>query len=266
MSRKVIIILVMLMEIATLIITLPWTGVAAQHVGPTVAPSMVDVPLSPPGEYTYVNPTALRSINELPSRVDLSEGIPPVSSQGNGWDCAAWSVGYYFKTWQEYQEHHWDLTDPAHQVSASYLYNLRPYSDCEQDEGMAIPDVLNILRDKGAAPRSVFDSSDPCLVPPPEADKAAAPFRISSYSAVFIGLGSGDPLAVKQVLASENLVIVVVSIYSSFFWVSANDPVIPMPSPGETYYGRHSLTLVGYNDQIQAFRTCLLYTSPSPRD
>ena len=59
----------------------------------------------------------------LPAAVDHSADMPPVGSQ-TGYSCTGWAVGYYFKTHQERVEHGWDLSDPGHQFSPSFIYNL----------------------------------------------------------------------------------------------------------------------------------------------
>jgi hypothetical protein len=75
--------------------------------------------LSPPtasewkniAENAYVVDTI--SYPALPSKVDLSSTswFPPIGDQGQQGSCASFSIGYYFKSYQEAKEHKWNLTD-----------------------------------------------------------------------------------------------------------------------------------------------------------
>jgi hypothetical protein len=65
-----------------------------------------------------------------PPAVDLSvsEHFPPIGNQGNQGSCAAWSTGYYIKTFQEALEHNWDLST-VHVIGSYPLY----YPDSQLD-------------------------------------------------------------------------------------------------------------------------------------
>jgi len=66
------------------------------------------------GEYVAVSDTMC--IN--------SEGIPPVGDQVVSGSCFAWAAAYYYLTHLQWQEYGWDVTDPAHQCSPAFVYNL----------------------------------------------------------------------------------------------------------------------------------------------
>lgn len=46
-----------------------------------------------------------------------------VGDQGSENSCAAWAVGYYDKTIQEYRQHHWDVSRSDRRFSPSWVYN-----------------------------------------------------------------------------------------------------------------------------------------------
>lgn len=56
-------------------------------------------------------------------RVDLSGEVPPVGNQGGQGSCGAWATSYYHRSQLEYRERHWDLADPNHRFSPSFLCN-----------------------------------------------------------------------------------------------------------------------------------------------
>ncbi len=55
---------------------------------------------------------------------DNSEGLPPVGDQVVGGSCFAWASAYYHLSHLQWQEYGWDVTDPAHQCSPAFVYNL----------------------------------------------------------------------------------------------------------------------------------------------
>ncbi len=76
----------------------------------------------------------LVTLNPLPSLAvaatasrdscDNSEGLPPVGDQVVGGSCFAWASAYYHLSHLQWQEFGWDTTDPAHQCSPAFVYNL----------------------------------------------------------------------------------------------------------------------------------------------
>ena len=53
-----------------------------------------------------------------------AEGLPPVGDQVVAGSCYAWAAAYYYLTYLQWQEYGWDVTDPAHQCSPAFVYNL----------------------------------------------------------------------------------------------------------------------------------------------
>ena len=72
---------------------------------------------------------AARKFSESPAGTtrtscDNSEGLPPVGDQVVAGSCYAWAAAYYYLTHLQWQEYGWDVTDPAHQCSPAFVYNL----------------------------------------------------------------------------------------------------------------------------------------------
>lgn len=209
------------------------------------------------GDVPQMDLSTLRLDAQLPSTVDLSSNLPPVRSQGAQSSCVAWALGYYFKTYQERVERGWDVTVSEHQFSPAWIYNQRPVSDCEQDNGMTFWAGLSLLQDSGAATLSVFpySASDSCTQPSQTAIYQAWDYRIDSFANVFAGTGVADITALKTLLAEGKPFLIGVPVYDSFYDVTASNPVVPRHQSGEQFWGGHAMFVVGYDDARGGFKT-----------
>lgn len=207
---------------------------------------------SPPGRYTKEPLPLLMASSELPSSVDLSDGLPPVGYQGNQSSCVGWAVGYYYKTFQEKKQYGWDVTKTLHQFSPAFIYNQRPISDCDIDDGMTIPSAFAILMEKGVATLAVFpyDDDDSCTQPNEWQLEAALPYRAKNYSYFFLGQGNANEsvlIDMKRWLASGDTFVIAIPVYENFFHITS--PYIYDAVRGR-YVGGHALQVVGYDDDI----------------
>lgn len=184
---------------------------------------------------------------ELPARVDLSEGLPPVVAQGDRVSCTAFATGYYLKGYQE-----WVKSGVVHEFSPSYVYNQRRAMDCWTDRGMSIADAGRVLRDEGCALWSEFPyvPHDPCVQPSEAVRRDALPFAIGEY-----GMIEGVE-AMKRALAEGMPVVVSVVVYEPCWDVSEIDCVVRVPDPagGDVLSCGHVVLLCGYDDELEAFR------------
>ena len=209
---------------------------------------------SPPGDYPRA--MLLSTTTDFPSSVDLSGDLPPVGNQGAQGSCVGWATSYYYKTFQERQERGWDVSVPEHQLSPAFIYNQRSTSDCELDAGMSIGEAMNTIKTMGAASLAFFpyDWRDACTQPNQDVLDTAYEYRSDSFGVLFVGQGYADITAMKQHLASGDLFVIAVPVYTSFYYRSCADPVVPVPGPQERYYGGHAIAIVGYDDDIGGFK------------
>lgn len=198
-----------------------------------------------------------RSLQSIPSRVDLSAGLPPVGNQGSQGSCVGWSTAYYYKTLQENREREWGITTSAHQFSPAWIYNQRSTSNCSRDAGMSYYNAFTILKSKGAAPLASFpySVSDTCTQPSQAVKDEALQYRAENYGAIFSQQGAADLNALKTLLANGEPFAIAVPVYSSFYSASYQNPVIPRHTDGETFYGGHAMMVVGYDDSVGGFYT-----------
>ncbi|OGO04689.1 MAG: hypothetical protein A2Y73_01240, partial [Chloroflexi bacterium RBG_13_56_8] len=193
----------------------------------------------------------------LPSTVDLSDELPPIGDQGPQGSCVGWTLGYYYKTFQEGVERGWNVATSQHQFSPAWIYNQRSTSDCASDWGMSYYDGLTILSGKGAATLAAvpYDPSDSCSLPSQAAIDEAWQYRAEDFSVLFAGRGRANLGTLKALLAGGEPFAIAAPVYSSFYRVTYSNPVVPRHADSETFYGGHAMLVVGYDDQMGGFKT-----------
>ena len=208
--------------------------------------------------------------SSLPPSVDLSNFLPPVGDQGRQNSCTAWAVGYYYKTFEEKKENGWDVTTAVHQFSPAFIYNV-VHSDGSTD-GTTFSDAFNILKNLGCDTLNYFpyNENDSSTQPTSEQLQLAKPFVISSYSLLFQGRGvdadtvpttdwvwkgtalnDTDLNNLKGILAGGDIFVIAVPVFADWYTSSfgPSDYIHTVPSDGgETFYGYHALTVVGYDN------------------
>jgi len=192
------------------------------------------------------------SIKSLPASVDLSNGLPPVGNQGSQGSCASWSSVYYYKSFQEGKERGWDLGTTNHQFSPAYTYNQIVNGNCSN--GSSFPQNFEILKTQGSDTLDIFPYNQyNCSTQPNSSQiEAAYPYRIISYEYLFIN-GNVNIDNLKSYLASGDIFVVAIPVYYNFYNIP-NDPNYVYDSPSGSYQGGHGMAVVGYNDNLQAFK------------
>jgi hypothetical protein len=244
------------------------------------------VPSSPDKLSLVRVPGGLPSVAELPSSVDLTSpslvlagqpsaaGVPPVGDQGETKTCTGWAASYYYKTYQEWLEHQWDLVNGGpnydHIFSPSFVYNQVAYykPDPKCDDGAQIGDAMWLITTQGDLPYSQFpwDPYD-CSTQPTGPQKAAAlEYDGIDFGALFIAVGPPYPpysplqnhnlIPLKQWLADDDPFVLGFPVYSEFDNYDCSQVVGPPANPS-TYRGMHAVAVVGYDDSwagVGAFR------------
>ena len=228
-------------------------GVTSIAQGPDEAYSFGLLP-SPAGDYPKL--ALAESVGPLPSAVDLSSGVPPVGNQGRQASCVGWAIAYYYRSFQEGVESHRAPSQPNELFSPAFIYNQRSTADRSRDNGMSMVNGLRIAVSQGVATLATmpYNAADFSTQPSGEARAEAQLYRAQSYFNIFNGRGSVNLQALKQHLATGDPLLLAVPVYSEFFRVTLAYPTIGLPEPGSTYYGGHAITVVGYDDETQAFK------------
>ena len=180
----------------------------------------------------------------LRESVDLSGNFPPILSQGGQGSCTAWASGYYYKSYQEWQEHQWDLTDPNHQFSPAFVYNQ---INAGVDGGSNISDAFKVFASLGCATlQDMPYNDDICTLYPDESD-----FRHSMYyrtEETFALDLHNDLQSVKNTLFNGEPVVISISIYQSFYDIGSHDYVYGLNSMYGNMVGGHAICACGFDD------------------
>lgn len=209
------------------------------------------------GDFPRFDPARVAALaTTLPSSIDLSDALPSVGDQGHQGSCVGWTLGYYYKGYQEGVERGWDLGVAEHQFSAAWIYNQRSTGDCSRDGGMSYYDGFSILKGKGAATLAAvpYDPSDSCTPPSQSATDEAWTYRVVDFSNVFAGRGRANLDTLKKLLAAAEPFAIAAPVYASFYRVTRQNPIVDRHAEGETFYGGHAMLVVGYDDRMEAFR------------
>ncbi len=175
---------------------------------------------------------------------DLSPNFPPVGNQGGQGSCTCWAVGYYYKTYQEWEEHGWDLNDYDHRFSPAFIYNQ---INGGNDNGSYPSDAFKLLCDNGATPYSVMPYTDQnCTTQPTEeAFYTALPYRsLETYS--FDMFASLD--GVKAHLLNGHAAVFAFTVYENFDNISSFNYTYCLSEVTGPVRGGHAVTLCGFDD------------------
>lgn len=178
----------------------------------------------------------------LPPKVDLSKSFPTPGMQ-DAESCSGWAVGYAARSYYTKTVDGRDTQQLENVPSPSYIYNqIRPRNNCSS--GAMLLDALAVLGNGGLSGADY--PMHTCRIPNPDERKRAKDFRIKKWIAL-------DPKQlddVKGQLSRGNPVIFGIDVRSGFEELKG-DTVFRSSSEK---VGKHAMTLVGYDDQRQAFK------------
>jgi Papain family cysteine protease len=181
----------------------------------------------------------------LPDRVDLSDRFPAPGDQGKQNSCVGWSVGYARAYYANRVENR-DLSDPANIPSPAYIYDSIRETSQQCDSGSKISDALNLLM-RGAVSLKQFPySEDDCQRPASVVRSRASDFRIANW--LLADTRRIDQL--KGALTLGHPVIVGLRTTNAFMRLRRGE-IYRHP---DEFLGHHAITLVGYDEQRQAFK------------
>lgn len=197
------------------------------------------------------------NLSVLPSSVDYSASpyLPPVGDQTVN-DCAAWSAGYYLRTYQEAKDLGWDVKQNglpinSHVFSPSFIYNQ---INGGGDNGSALEDVGGLLETEGAATLADFPyvTGDYLTQPSLTTVQTAYPHRIKQWGYLFTTNDAPDIRIqqMKEYLNTGDLPVIGVNAGFNYEYpevYNGNNFV----TYDTSYIGGHGLAVVGYNDDIQ---------------
>jgi hypothetical protein len=196
----------------------------------------------------------------LPSAVDQSktQWFPPIGNQGAQGSCVAWSVGYYMKTFQEAQEHNWNLSAATWQgaptkqyqnqiMSPAFVYNLQ---NGGIDGGLSPYNAINLECFVGICSweKMPYNQTDYFSWPSKEGWTEASLYRGNSSSIQYINLSTDQGISnLKSWLVAGNLGSISIDAYKYPYLTNGDLWTIDNYNSSQT---NHQNTIVGYNDSI----------------
>jgi len=122
----------------------------------------------------------------------------------------------------------------------------------EEDSGASIRDTIKAGVKYGVADELdwPYDIGRFAEEPPAALWEFASRHKVTSYHAI----ADGDIATMKSILSMGSLIGFGFDVYDYFMSSAmAREGFLRPPSPGETFQGGHAVTLVGYDDEKQAF-------------
>ena len=196
-------------------------------------------------------------LGQSPSAVDwtTSQYFPPIGSQDGEGSCTSWAVSYYTKTFQEAQEHGWDLSgatwEGGYDGQPSASYQDRIFSpdftyhliNSGHDGGSWVGHAVDIINRIGNATWATmpYDPGDSTSWPSETAWREAPPYRGDGISLQAMDVRS-DISNLKDLLASGNLAQILID----------SDDMYEMATLDnfENANINHCQTIVGYDDTV----------------
>jgi hypothetical protein len=196
---------------------------------------------------SFFKESNIKALNPL-SSVDHSNNIPPVGDQGQLGSCVGWAAGYYYKTYQEFEDYGWSVTDKHHIFSPSFVYN---HINGGADYGADFDDAFKLLVDNGCA--NIYDfpyTGDINLWPSENVYLDAIKYR--SQEAYFINASTTAGIQqLKQYISNGHCAVLGISIYPNFDDIQNFEYVYCSSDVSGKIRGDHAVTIVGYDDNKQ---------------
>ena len=181
-----------------------------------------------------------------PSSPDNSANMPSVGNQGIQGSCVAWAAGYYYKSYQAWQDYHWNITDSNHLFSPAFIYHN---INGGQDSGSFVTDAMTLLANNGCATMAEFpyNDSDYAAWPPESAYREAINYRSGVVYALQTTTAAGINV-IRELLWNGNLAILAINVFENFDSLNTTNDVYCVKNLAGKFLGGHALTFVGYDD------------------
>lgn len=205
------------------------------------------VPDLPDGrDVLYAAPYA--TVRDLPPKVDLRPGCPPVYDQGQLGSCTANAIGAAHQFDQIKQ----GVAKPFAPSRLFVYYNERVMEgSVAADAGAMIRDGVKSVNQQGAPPEDLwpYDIDKFASKPPAKVYTEAAKHQVLRYQRLTQQLGQ-----LKGCLAEGYPFVFGFTVYESFESAEvAKTGKAPLPRAGEQVLGGHAVMAVGYEERTQRF-------------
>lgn len=187
-------------------------------------------------------------LDDLPTKVDLRPGCPPVYDQGALGSCTANAINAAYQYMQRKQKQKDFLPSRLF-----VYYNERVMEGTvDTDSGAMIRDGIKSVAQVGVCPEAMwpYDITEFRTRPPRNCYVEA----LKNQAIVYRRVINSSLHQLQGALASGTPVVFGFSVYSSFEGKDvAKTGVVPLPPRGEKLLGGHAVLAVGYDDATQRF-------------
>ena len=184
----------------------------------------------------------------IPPKMNLSTVTPPIWDQGPVGLCFSHAGCRIFDT--EYYKQCQKFLIPSR-----LFLGVMARSDegtLRQDAGATLRGTIKAMVKYGVPPeeRYPYDVTKMYQLPPDNIIALAEKYQTLKYYSI----ANGDINTIKAAVFNGHAVMFGASIFESFESQEvARTGIVPMPKPGERNLGGHAMTVVGYDDEKQAF-------------
>jgi C1A family cysteine protease len=187
-------------------------------------------------------------LDDLPAKVDLRPGCPPVYDQGQLGSCTANAINAAFQYMQRAQK------QKDFMPSRLFVYyNERVMlGTVDTDSGAMIRDGVKSVAKAGVCREEIwpYDITQFTVKP----SRACYTEALRNQVLVYRRVLNSNLHQLQGALASGTPVIFGFSVYESFQGQDvARTGIVPLPPRGETLLGGHAVLAVGYDDATQRF-------------
>lgn len=195
-------------------------------------------------DYSFIKKSDLKTSGSIPSSVDHSANIPPVGNQGSIGSCVGWATGYYYKTYQEYEDYGWSVIDQNHIFSASFVYN---HINGGADYGAFFEDAFKLLLDNGCATIKEMPYGNIYSWPSEQIYRNALKYRSDEFFYFDVSNMSGIQ-QLKQHIADGHCAVLGIDVYPNFDNIQNYNYNYCSADLSGSSRGGHAVTIIGYDD------------------
>jgi hypothetical protein len=196
-------------------------------------------------DYSFVKKSEIRTDGIIPSSVDHSANIPPVGNQGAVGSCVGWATGYYYKTYQEFEDYGWSVFDQSHIFSPSFVYN---HINGGMDYGAFFEDAFKLLLENGCATYKDFPYTTYINKWPSEQIYFDA-LKYRSNEFFYIDASNLTGIQqLKQHIADGHVAVLGIDVFPNFDNIAAYNFNYASADKYGSSRGGHAVTILGYDD------------------
>ncbi|MDX1902793.1 MAG: C1 family peptidase [Thermonemataceae bacterium] len=203
------------------------------------------------------NPNRGDIYQNLPKSHSLKNYCPIPKNQGEYGTCVAWTSAYYARSIMLAQKYHWKKEEINQKAGSPFFVyeNIKAYNDRDCQDGAGLIIALESLKQQGTVPFHTFykpcgDFIDESL------RKQSDSYKIGEYRRLFVSNAKDKISPLKKSIAEGKPVVIGLQCFFDSF-IQAKDSIW-QPAQNELDKlnaddGGHALTVLGYNDEMQAF-------------